>query len=204
MSGGSLPSLVAARDRWLLAALSKRLGEDVIESLERGATESIWASIVDRGLIAENDLVAEVARYFHVPVADVRRVSQPALELVPERWARQFGVLPLAIENDALVVATSNPCDVDCERALAFAAGRSVRFAVASPNVIARLIDAAYGSTELESSGRDSGSETDRHVKSLASGVWPACWKGCRSRWSRDRYNRKLLTRFSSFIRKAL
>jgi type II secretory ATPase GspE/PulE/Tfp pilus assembly ATPase PilB-like protein/8-oxo-dGTP pyrophosphatase MutT (NUDIX family) len=164
MAGGSLPSLVAARDRWLLAALSKRLGEDVIESLERGETESIWASIVDRGLIAENDLVAEVARHFHVPVADVRRVSQQALELVPERWARQFGVLPLAIENDALVIATANPCDVDCERALAFAAGRSVRFAVASPNVIARRIDAAYGSAVLESSGRDLASETDRRV----------------------------------------
>jgi type II secretory ATPase GspE/PulE/Tfp pilus assembly ATPase PilB-like protein/8-oxo-dGTP pyrophosphatase MutT (NUDIX family) len=164
MSGGSLPLFVAARDRWLLAALSKRLGEDVIESLDCGATESIWASIVDRGLIAENDLVAEVARHFHVPVADVRRVSQQALELVPERWARQFGVLPLAIENDALVIATSNPCDVDCERALAFAAGRSVRFAVASPNVIARRIDAAYGSAELESSGRDSVNETVRHV----------------------------------------
>jgi type II secretory ATPase GspE/PulE/Tfp pilus assembly ATPase PilB-like protein/8-oxo-dGTP pyrophosphatase MutT (NUDIX family) len=164
MSGGSLRSFVAARDGWLLAALSKRLGEDVIESLERGETESIWASIVDRGLIAENELVAEVARYFHVPVADLRRVSQQALELVPERWARQFGVVPLAIENDALVIATSNPCDIDCERALAFAAGRSVRFAVASPNVIARRIDAAYGSAELESSGRDLGNETDRHV----------------------------------------
>ncbi len=164
MSVGSLPSLVAARDRWLLGALSKRLGEDVIESLERGETESIWASIVDRGLIAENDLVGEVARYFHVPVADVRRVSQQALELVPERWARQFGVLPLAIENDALVLATANPCDVDCERALAFAAGRSVRFAVASPNVIARCIDAAYGSADLESSGGDLANETNRHV----------------------------------------
>ena len=164
MSAGSPPSTAAARDRWLLPALAKRLGEDVVESLDRGDAESIWASIVDRGLLSENDLVTEVARYFHVPIADIRRVSQQALELVPERWARQFGVLPVAIEQDTLVIATSNPCDVDCERALAFAAGRAVRFAVASPNVIAARIDTAYGSDELDSAESGFAGETERQV----------------------------------------
>ena len=164
MSAVSTLSHGAARDRWLLAALSKRLGEDLIESLERDAIESLWAAVIDRGLIAENDVVAEVARHFHVPIADVRHVSQQALELVPERWARQFGVLPLVIEKDALLVATSNPCDVDCERALAFAAGRAVRFCVASPNTIAERIDAVYGSPELESSDHGLVNATERHI----------------------------------------
>ena len=162
MSAGPPSTLTAVRDRWLLAALSKRLGEDIVESLEHDATESMWASIVDRGLLAESDVVSEISRCFHVPIADFRRVSQRALELVPERWARQFGVLPLTIENDVLVVATSCPCDVDCERALAFAAGRSVRFAVASPKVIAARIEAAYGGAE--SADHPLTNETDRHV----------------------------------------
>ena len=164
MSAGSPSSLTAVRDRWLLAVLSKRLGEDVIESLEHDATESMWSSIVDRGLLAESDVVAEIASHFQVPIADFRRVTQQALELVPERWARQFGVLPLTIENDVLVVATSNPCDVDCERALAFAAGRSVRFALASPRVIAARLDAVYGGAEIESLDHIMANETERHV----------------------------------------
>src|SRR5690242_15113960 len=163
MSAGS-PSTAAARDRWLLAALSKRLGEDVVESLERDTTDSVWAALVDRGLIAEKELVAAIGSYFHVPIADLRRVSQQALALVPERWARHFGVLPLAIENDALLVATSNPCDVDCERALGFAAGRIVRFALASPHEIAARSDAVYGNAEPESSEDGSSKVTERQV----------------------------------------
>jgi type II secretory ATPase GspE/PulE/Tfp pilus assembly ATPase PilB-like protein/8-oxo-dGTP pyrophosphatase MutT (NUDIX family) len=144
--------------------LARRLGEDIVESLDRTDAESIWASIVDRGLISESDLVTEVARYFHVPIADVRRVSQQALELVPERWARQFGVLPVAIEQDVLLIATSNPCDIHCERALAFAAGRAVQFAVASPTVIAARIDSAYGSDELDASSGFA-NQTERQVE---------------------------------------
>ena len=161
---GSLPSTVPARERWLLPAVTKRLGVEVVERLERGAEESIWEAIVERGLLSERELVVEAGRHFHVPIADVRVVSQQALELVPERWARQFGVLPLKIENGVLVVATANPCDVDSERALAFAAGRPVQFALASPNVIAARIDAVYGSAELDSPEEDLVPAASRHV----------------------------------------
>ena len=164
MSTDSRFSMVASRDRWLLPAVAKRLDADVIDALERGEAESTWATIVDRGLISESDLVAEVASYFRVPIADLRRVSQQALELVPERWARQFGVLPLAIEKDILVIATANPCDIDCERALAFAAGRAVRFAVASPSAITARLDSAYGTAELESTEQGMAQATERQV----------------------------------------
>jgi type II secretory ATPase GspE/PulE/Tfp pilus assembly ATPase PilB-like protein/8-oxo-dGTP pyrophosphatase MutT (NUDIX family) len=144
--------------------VSKRLGVDVVELLENETAESIWELIVERGLLSENELLLEIARHFHAPIADLRRVSTQALELVPERWARQFGVLPLTIEDDTLVVATSNPCDVDCERALGFAAGRPIRFVLASPNVIAAGIDAIYGNAEFESSEQSLEPETHRHV----------------------------------------
>ncbi|HEY2374441.1 MAG TPA: ATPase, T2SS/T4P/T4SS family [Gemmatimonadaceae bacterium] len=144
--------------------MSKRLGVDVVELLENETAESIWELIVERGLLSENELLLEIARHFHAPIADLRRVSTQALELVPERWARQFGVLPLTIEDDTLVVATSNPCDVDCERALGFAAGRPIRFVLASPNVIAAGIDAIYGNAEFESSEQSLEPETHRHV----------------------------------------
>src|SRR5947199_8621580 len=91
-------------------------------------------------------LVRQIARHFRLPVADLSSISARALELIPERWARRFGVLPLTIDDHALVVATSNPCDLDCERALAFAAARPVRFAVASASALATRIDDAYAS----------------------------------------------------------
>src|SRR5690242_12140480 len=144
MTDASVSPPTAIRDYWLRPVLASFLDEDTIASLEREANGSLWEVSTTRGAAEERDLVARTARYFHLPVADLGRVSSQALELVPERWARRFGVLPLSIDDDALVVATSNPCDVHCERAIAFAAGRRVRFAMASPAGISARIDAAY------------------------------------------------------------
>ena len=105
----------------------------------------MWDTVVARELISEHELVVSAARHFHLAVADLTRVSAQAVELVPERWARHFTVLPLALENDNLLIAAANPCDVDGERALAFAAGRPVRFAMASAKAIIRRIDEVYG-----------------------------------------------------------
>ena len=139
------PHAAAPRDRWLLPVLAATLDEDTIHSLELSSARSIWDAVTARRLLDDRSLASLVARHFRLPVADLDQVSSQALELIPERWARRFGVLPLSIDDDALIVATSNPCDVDCERALAFAAARPVRFALASPGDIAARLDSAYG-----------------------------------------------------------
>jgi type II secretory ATPase GspE/PulE/Tfp pilus assembly ATPase PilB-like protein/8-oxo-dGTP pyrophosphatase MutT (NUDIX family) len=66
------------------------------------------------------------------------------VQLVPERWARRYGVLPLTATETWLEVATSDPYDLDCERALAFATGRAVRFSMARAADIARRLDEVY------------------------------------------------------------
>jgi len=155
---------LSVRDRWLLPVLAARFGVEAAELLERDAKRSLWEAVIERGVLAEEELVSLTARHFHLSVADVRQVSAQALELVPERWARQFAVLPLTIDRDTLVVATSNPCDVDAERALAFAAGRAVRFVMGSPEAIATRIDAAYGNAELDAIETPQ-SDGERHVE---------------------------------------
>lgn len=66
------------------------------------------------------------------------------MALVPERWARRFNVVPLSATERELLVATADPLDVDCERTLAFATGRRVRFAVADAAAITRRIAEVY------------------------------------------------------------
>src|SRR3954470_3924224 len=159
------PHSPAARDRWLLPVLAATLDEDTIHSLELSSARSIWDAVTTRRLFDDRALTSLIARHFRLPVADLDQVSSQALELVPERWARRFGVLPLSIDDDALIVATSNPCDVDCERALAFAAARPVRFAMASPNEIAARLDAAYGGgSDAPTNEQPRQSDTARHV----------------------------------------
>src|SRR5690349_23578561 len=135
----SAPHL-APRDRWLVPVLASLFDAETVEALAADPGSSLWEAVLARGLLAEERLVAAVARHFRLPVADLSDVSAQALELIPERWARRFGVLPLGLDEHTLVIATANPCDVDCERALAFAAARPVRFAIGSASAIgARL-----------------------------------------------------------------
>src|SRR5512142_1529226 len=89
------------------------------------------------------DLLATAAR-LRLPLADFSQVSAQALELVTERWARRFNVVPLSATDDRLIVATADPFDIDCERTLAFATGRSVHMALADADEIAAHIDDFY------------------------------------------------------------
>ncbi len=93
----------------------------------------------------EPELVRTLAGRFRIPIADLSGASPVARALLPERWARQFRVLPLAATDDRIVIATADPLDLECERTLAFATGRSVEFALAAPRALADAVDAAYG-----------------------------------------------------------
>ena len=66
------------------------------------------------------------------------------MALLGERWAKRYGVIPLRREEGTLVVATSNPLDLDAERAVAFATGHRVRWVEASPAEIAQQIGRWY------------------------------------------------------------
>ncbi len=69
--------------------------------------------------------------------ADFTRVDPNAVALLAERWARRYGVLPIALERGTLIVATSDPNDLDAERTIGFATGHRVRWAHASSDELA-------------------------------------------------------------------
>jgi type II secretory ATPase GspE/PulE/Tfp pilus assembly ATPase PilB-like protein len=76
--------------------------------------------------------------------ADFSGIDPSAVALLDERWARRYAVLPLRLEDGSLLVATSNPLDLDAERAVAFATGHRVRWVEASSAEIAQQIARWY------------------------------------------------------------
>src|SRR5205823_9035236 len=71
-------------------------------------------------------------------------VSSEACERVPEKLARRFAILPLSMSESVLDIATANPYDLDCEKVLAFATGRTVRMSLAPPDRIMERIEEVY------------------------------------------------------------
>jgi type II secretory ATPase GspE/PulE/Tfp pilus assembly ATPase PilB-like protein len=132
------------RDDWLLPTLEALLSPDQMDLVRSSAQESYWEVAVRRGLVSEDEVLTALASRFRMKVANVSLVSQQARELVPEQLARRYRVLPLAISDSVLDVATADPHDLDAERTLAFATGRTVRLSLASPLRIAERIDEVY------------------------------------------------------------
>ncbi len=153
-----------ARDEWLFATLEGLLSVEQVEALKEKPVESLWDEVVRRAFVTEQAVIEAVAARFRMRVADLGSVTQQARELVPEALARKYRVLPLSISDSVLDIATSDPLDLDCERTMAFALGRTVRMQIASPrrilerleevyrpeNVIEKILENVQGSYDLE------------------------------------------------------
>jgi type II secretory ATPase GspE/PulE/Tfp pilus assembly ATPase PilB-like protein len=134
----------SARDEWLLPTLEGLLSPDQFMQIKASREDSLWDTVLRRNMLTDDQILAALAKRFRMKVANIQQVSQQARELVPETLVRKYRVLPLAISDSILDIATADPHDLDCERTLAFALGRTVRMSLASPTQIAARLDEVY------------------------------------------------------------
>jgi len=78
-------------------------------------SDALWTSATNDGVVSDEDLLESVSAQTGTPIAHSLVVSAEARDSVPERFARRFRVLPLAISTSTLDIATSNPFDLDCD-----------------------------------------------------------------------------------------
>ena len=130
-------------ERWLRPLLADVLGQEPIAALAVDG-QPLWETVVQAGLLTDERVLTLASQHLRTSVADLRSTKGHARDLLPERWARRFRVLPLRAANGTLEVATADPLNLDCERAIAFATGKTVRMSLASPMMLSRALDAAY------------------------------------------------------------
>ena len=132
------------RDEWLLPTLEGLIARDAFEQLKQQETDSYWEAAVRAGSIGDDALLTALASRFRMKVAELSTATSQARQLVPESLARKYRIVPLSASESSLDIATADPHDLDCERTLAFATGRTVRMQLASPGAIATRIDELY------------------------------------------------------------
>ena len=135
-----------------LAAAALRAGLKGAESLSIPSD----ASQADSWDIASRNLgvtIPELARILAPTVglaeADFTRADPRALPLLPERIARKYHVFPLREDDRHLVVATSDPTNIEVEHAIGFASGRRPIFELAIPAAIDEALFNAYSSEHV-------------------------------------------------------
>jgi len=104
----------------------KRLGDYLVEAgvitdqqLQQALIEQknsglkLGDQLITSGLISEQQLIDTLQTQLNIPFVNLSRVEieQRAINLIPDKLARRYNVLPLRIENNRLIVAMEDPLD---------------------------------------------------------------------------------------------
>ena len=104
-------------------------------------------TLVSHGMLAQETLVTVLSFQLRIPVVDLRhvQVDPEAVRLVPEEYARQYGVMPTGFDTDgSLRVATRMPNDFQLSAELSSVTGRQTKFVLAIGGRLEELIDRVY------------------------------------------------------------
>jgi type II secretory ATPase GspE/PulE/Tfp pilus assembly ATPase PilB-like protein/ActR/RegA family two-component response regulator len=151
----------ATADGWLAPILVRSAvltPDQTVELVAAGA--GVWRGASERGWATDESIVAAIAHACRLQVADLAKADARTADLIPEKTARRYGVVPLSADDRAIRIATADPNDYDVEQSLRFVAGRDVVFQIAAPAAIAEKLDELY--------------RPERSIQRLLSGLQPA------------------------------
>lgn len=115
-----------------------------------GAQKPIHELLIDMGFVKEEDLLAVAARIFNIPISDLTQetLSPEAMRRVPFALAKRYGVFPIRIEGDTLVLAMSNPRDILVQDDIQQVTCLKVRPVLCTKSAITQQIDKYYQSND--------------------------------------------------------
>ncbi|MEQ1856526.1 MAG: ATPase, T2SS/T4P/T4SS family [Longimicrobiales bacterium] len=139
---------------WMATAV-KRAGlpnADRLVFAPDATLHDVWTVACRECSIQPNDLARAIATAFSMETVDLTGAEPTAAKLLPGSIARKFCVFPVRDENRYLVVATSNPTDLNADQEVGFTSGRIARFAVAPPSAISGAIESTYSADQAAAS----------------------------------------------------
>ncbi len=130
-----------------MSRVASQAGFGDVESIviPQGAEiEEVWRTVSETCGVTDLELAEAVATTFRTVVADLDAAAPTAAKLVPESVALKFGVFPIRDRDRRIVVATSDPTDVEAEQEVGFASGRTPTLEIAAPAALRVAIGATY------------------------------------------------------------
>ncbi|VAX37715.1 Type IV fimbrial assembly, ATPase PilB [hydrothermal vent metagenome] len=104
-------------------------------------------ALVGKGFIQEEDLVSVLVKELEVPFINLERFRvDPFLqEIIPERFARQYEIIPISLLDYTLTIAVSDPFNFVLRDDLKSITGRDIEISLSVPSQIFKAIDGYYG-----------------------------------------------------------
>jgi hypothetical protein len=139
-----------------LLVQTRALSPTQLAVAQRDATmrkKRLAAVIVDLGLVDERRFAEWIAKVTQLPIVDpipAGAVAQLQHRIAPA-VARDFQILPVAIERDSITIAMMNPLDQACLDAVRTSTGLSVRPVIALYSALLELLNRTYPEQNADS-----------------------------------------------------
>lgn len=124
--------------------------DEAMKVQEQTKNPNLGKILVDLGMVGEREVTEAQAQEAGFPFVDLDNVAleSSAVNVVPDRIAKQHNVVPVRKDGTMLWVAMSNPNNLEAIDAVRFASGCIVKPAVAVPGAIEDAIKKYYGAGE--------------------------------------------------------
>jgi type IV pilus assembly protein PilB len=106
--------------------------------------------LVRDGVISETDVSRTLAAQAHMDWVDLseRQIPQDVINQIRPEDARRFKVVPVEITDNSLIVAVSDPLDIDTMDSLSFLLQREIELVCSSPEKIREALIKYYGTAD--------------------------------------------------------
>ena len=120
---------------------------DEAVALQKKKGISLDKALLQKGLINEKDLLVLLVRELNIPFINLGkyRIDPSLKEIIPERVARQYHILPLSALENSITVAIADPLNVFAIDDLKNITGKDIEIVMSTSEDIARTVDQYYG-----------------------------------------------------------
>jgi len=114
--------------------------------VQEASHEVLGEILVNLNFVTKDEMASAIASQYNLEYLDLSTyvITQKVLELVDKEFAVLNLVLPLQLEGDVLVVATSWPNNDEIYKYLQEMTGHPIRFVVCNPDIIGKHIQFYY------------------------------------------------------------
>lgn len=120
------------------------------DARERGQGHGIVKTLIEDGVLTQEDVGRTLAAQNGMEFIDMATVvpAPDVLEAMSVEQARRYRAVPVQIRDGTLVVAISDPMDMEAADSLSFLLNRDIEFVCATPDAITKAIKEFYGGGE--------------------------------------------------------
>ena len=122
--------------------VTRRQIDEALQKQSSGKRKQIGRILIERGLISENQLLVALAEKFRLEFIDLDEItiSREALDKVSQGMIERMQVLPIALHDTRLTVATATPTDHTISESLRFATNCQIELVCARATQIGEKI----------------------------------------------------------------